>query len=69
MRKRQVEKQQRKLKLVSYIIVFLAFTTDDNVRNCSLFLPAFTRNVLIPFFRVRKSCLIHVTYMDVIPSP
>jgi len=68
MRKRQVEKQQRKVKFVSYIIGFLAFTANDNVRDCN-FLPAFRRNLLIPFFMVRKLCLIHFTYMEVIPSP
>jgi len=66
MRKRQVGKQQRKVKFVSYIIGFLAFTADDKVRDCS-FIPTFNRNVIIPFFRLRKLCLIHVTYMDVIP--
>jgi hypothetical protein len=68
MRKRQVEKKQRKVKFVSYIMGSLAFTADDNVRDNS-FIPAFTRNVLIPFFRARKLRLIHVTYMDLILSP
>ena len=31
--KRQVEKQQWKVKFVSYIIGFLAFTANDNVRD------------------------------------
>jgi len=65
-----VEKQQRKVNFVSYeyIMGFLAFTADDNVRDCS-FIPTFKMNVLIPFFRVRKLYLIHVIYMDVILPP
>jgi hypothetical protein len=41
MRKRQVGKQQRKGKVVSYIMGFLAFMTDDNVRDCSYFTSAY----------------------------
>jgi len=45
-------KTTKEIKFVSNNIGFLAFTADDNVRDCSC-IPTVTMNVLIPFFTVR----------------